>query len=629
MLQPPSKPSPNVTSLAPSLEEQDLANLTPPPMAPPKPPSTSSTSSSSLPISPIPTDVPEHPNFSPPQPPMERQHKSQKTPPPKPIRFSSIPSFDTPPQTPVPPHPVQTPTLSTFNPQNTAKPHDIPKPSGLGGYDDCETRPKQRLLMEDSQSLNSVSVPSQIDGNSPPVVPQSKPVYKNNYDTQDLKENLQANMPVQSPVPEANQDGETVKRLAKQELQKPSLTSDELLSQLHKQHNTQDSLEIDHSKDQESPWQSRKFSPMLDRKLRNLKNNETNGTRDAASPLALLMAAKEREKHKSIPSEDNKVKKNDESHAGIHPRSRSPNSFIVNPVSSSTSPTSQVGLKERPKYVTPTEDTEISTTPGRSKSTTLIKDEVTPNSPVPSGTTAVTSPRGSNATVNKQDVEAKSKLAQPKDNREEVIMPLLPPPPEFANTDYLDEFMEPPPTILPPDPPRKKAPNVNPISPPKSKPPPPPPKLPVPDTDIKPKPTFQPKPKTPPNQLPSQLSPSQVTLLSILQKKMLEMDHKIVPMKDPEPNSDDWGTPFSDEDTKVSVISKVPPQYKFYSAQHKTPSLDMHELEGKVNTKHQETSSTKGTKSNETQSRHQYGMTLTVRPGTQNPITVVRKGESS
>ncbi|KAM7422543.1 hypothetical protein PAMA_010541 [Pampus argenteus] len=591
ILQPHSTPSPKPMSLAPSMEE-DLSNLKPPPMAPPKPPSTCSNSStSSVPIS-SPSPVPDHPKFAPPHPPIERQQKSSKTPPPKPIRLSSICILDSPPQTPAPPPPVQTPALSTFNPQNTAKLYSVPKLSILSGYEDRDTRPKQMLLLEDSGPVNSAPVLVQVNGKSPKVAPPSKPI---SNDVKDVKENLQITLPSQSPLPEPEKEANTVS--TEQETEKHLQTPRQTSPQLQKVNSTQVNSEAIQGKLKESPGQSRKFSPLLERKLRNLKSSDTNGAREgpAASPLALLMAAKQREKHRSTLSRENSAKKTEQPSASFHQSDLSPNSFIVIPRNSSpASLTSQ----ERCTV----EDMQTIQTPEKSYSTTPIKNQIPSTSPTLGRTAEAASQSVSNLVVQKLDPEQslpQFQSLQHEDKKEELTMPLLPPPPEF---DDFDEIMEPPPSICPPDPPMKKAsmPTVSslppaqvPLPPPKPNPlsPPAAPKLPAP----KPKLQVQTKPQVAATQVPSTLSPSQATLLSILQKKMLEMDYKLTPMKDTDSSSDDWSTSQSNEDNRIPVVPKATPQSKNYPVAKKTATLDMQELEGKVVKKYQETSSTKAT----------------------------------
>uniref|UniRef100_UPI0037E8DAE2 proline-rich protein 36 n=1 Tax=Semicossyphus pulcher TaxID=241346 RepID=UPI0037E8DAE2 len=632
-LQPSSMPAPNPTSLAPSREEEDLTFLKPPPMAPPKPPSTcSSGSASSVPISSPPlAQVPNHPRFAPPQPPAERQNKSLKTPPTKPVRLSSISNFDSPPQNPAPPPPVQTPTLSTFNPQHTAKLYNVPTTSLLKSYEEPDTRPKQKLLLEDSEPVKTAPAPVQVDGKAPKVATPPKPVSK---DVQELKDSLKITQTPQATLPVPNKEAKAATVSAPQ-IEKPLRNSRQTSPQLQKDSSASVNTEPNKDKIQVSPNQSHKFSPLLDRKLRNLKSSESNGAREghAASPLALLMAAKKREKHRTNSlSRENSAKKDEQPSTSVHPSNSIPNSVISTPRSSSSSSlASQERVQESPKSVSPAEHAQTIQTPEKSSSPALVKGQMPSSSPGLSRTAG--SPSVTNLVARKQNTDqslSKSQSPQPED----LSVPFLPPPPEF---DDFDDIVGPPPSIPPPDPPRKVAPPPtltplppfqapSPPPPPKPKPPAPP-KLPPPNIDIKPKLQVPTKPKVVPNQLPSNLSASQATLLSILQKKMAEMDHKMTSVKEAESSSDDWGSPLSDEDNKVPVVPKATRQIKNTPVVNKPPALDMRELEGKVVKKYQENSSVKSPTSNGVQSKHQYGMTFTVRPGTKNPITLFGQGE--
>nr|XP_046239772.1 uncharacterized protein C6orf132 homolog [Scatophagus argus] len=633
-LQPPSIPAPKLTSLTQSTAEKDLTILKRPSLPAPKPPSTcSSGSASPVSISPL-TKVPEHPKFAPPPPPSERQQKTNKTPPPKPIRLSSISALDSPPQTPAPPPPVQTPTLSTFNPQNTAKLYNIPTTSILSGYEGHDIRPKQMLLLEDTGSVKSTPVLVQVDGKVPKVASPSKTISK---DVQELKENLQITQPSPSPLPEQNKEAKTETVSAPLATDRPLQISHQTSPQLEKANSTWVNSETSKDKLQGSPCQSPKFSPLLDRKLRNLKSSETNGAREGpvASPLALLMAAKEREKQRSSQtlSQENSAKKNEQPSASIHPSESRPNSFIVIPRSSSSSSlTSQDIIQASSKPASPVELMQTIQTPQKSSRPALVKDQMPSTSLALNS--VVASSRVTNLAREKQIPEQspeESQTAQYEDNKEELCIPFLPPPPEF---DDLDQIMGSPPSDPPPDPPTKKEPTQTgslppaqvPSPPPKPKPATAPKPLPA-DTDVKPKPQVQVKPKVATPQLPSSLSPSQSTLLSILQKKMLEMDHKMAPAKEAESTCDDWGSPLSDEDNKMPVVPKATTQNKTYPGVNKVATLDMQELEGKVVKKYQETSSVKVPTSNGQTSKHQHGMTFTVRPGTKQPITLVNKGE--
>ncbi|CAJ1050976.1 proline-rich protein 36 [Xyrichtys novacula] len=632
-LQPPSMPAPNPPSLAPLMQEEDLNLLKPPPMAPPKPPSTCSSGSvSSMPISRPPSSlVPDYPRFAPPQPPM--QHKNVKTPPPKPVRLSSISNLDSPPQTPVPTPPVHTPTLSTFNPQHKAKLYNVPTTSNLKTYEEPDPRPKQKLLLEDSSSVKSAQGILEVDGNVPKVAIPSKPDPK---DIQELKDSLQI---TQTPLPEPSQEARKAV-VSTPPLNKPLRHTRQISPSLPALNST--SVNLD--KPGVSPSPSHTFSPLLDRKLRNLKSSETSGTKDgpAASPLALLMAAKKRDKDRSTHSlsRENSGKKDEQPSANIHPSDSGPSSFISTPRSSSPSSiASHERVQESPKPVGP--GNHIFHTPEKLTSAALIKGPKSLNNPGLSGRAG--SPSLTNLIAQKENSEkssSKSPTSHHKVNKVDLSVPVLPPPPEF---DDFDDIVGPPPSITPPDPPRKTAPAPTFIPPPPPPPaltpapsppplpklkPPQAPKLPPFDTDVKPKLQAQTKPKVGPNHIPSNLSPSQVTLLSILQKKMAEMDHKMTPMRDSESNFDEWGSPLSDEDNTVLIVPKVTPQSKSKSVMNKTEGLDMRELEGKVVRKNNTISPVKSPTSNGVHSKHQYGMTFTVRPGTKNPITPYVRGES-
>ncbi|XP_053287521.1 uncharacterized protein LOC128448771 [Pleuronectes platessa] len=597
----------NPTLMAPYMDE-DLDLLKPPPMAPPKPPSTGSSGSASSVLSSPPAKFPEQPNFAPAQPPTEKQHKTNKAPPPKPIRLSSMSNLELPPHTPAPPPLEQTPTRSSFNPQNTAKLFTVPQHSILSGYNSPDQIPKQMLLLEDSGSVRSAPVRAQVDGK---VSTPTKPVSRV---PQVFKENLQTTQPSPPSLPASNQETTKGTVLAQPVVTKPLPTPPRMSPQLLKVNSSEtrrDTLEG-------SPSRGRKFSPLLDRKLRNLKNSETNGAREgpAASPLALLMAAKEREKHRPTHSlsRENSAKKNEQPSTSIYQSDSSPNSFVVTPrSSSSSSPTSQERIEDSLESATKL--------PEKSSSPAMVRDLMQSTSPALNRLTAAATTRATDLDRqkhNREQTPPKTRSAQPGVSQGELSLPLLPPPPGF---DDLEEFMAPPPSIPPPEPPRMKppAPPISlpppaPAPPPTPKPPPPAaPKLPPPNIDVKPKPQMAP---TPP---PSSLSPSQATLLSILQKKMLEMDHKMAPATTAESSSDDWGTPLPDESSKIPV-PRTTPQSKSNTVVNKAATLDMRELESKVAKKYQETSSLKLPSSNG-RSKHQYGMTFTVRPGTKQPIT--------
>ncbi|XP_023992298.1 uncharacterized protein [Salvelinus sp. IW2-2015] len=652
-IQPPSMPPPKPQSVVLSKEYEDFSSLKPPLMAPPKPPSTSSSaSSSSLSSStPPPTTVPditEPPKFAPPQPPTDMRQaalKALKTPPTKPMRLSSIPIMCELPQVPAPP--VQNPRPSSFNPQNTAKLYSVPKTGILDRQVEGENRHKQILLLHDPGSTDSIHV--QVNGTAPSVAPPVKPARRNSsgmlleQDLKELKDNFQATLQGQPTPPETREEVkvEPLPLLAQQAINKPAETPTKASPTLQVI-TAPVTIEASQVKHEVSPNRSRKFSPMLDRKLRNLKFSAVTGTREgpATSPLALLMAAKEREKHRSTLSHENSTKSNEPSTSIQHSESN-PNSFTIVPRSTSfTSVTSQ----DNPQSVVPVQPPVVIQTPAKPQIIESVVEKKPIVNPVFQGLLAVEKQSG------EQRIPSPFSLVRNEENREDLCLPLLPPPPEFDDHDVVDS----PPSLPPPDPPLKKVlpPTPSPVlpvlsstaipvlpvktpSPPPPKPKSPsPPKFPPPVMEIKPKLPVQTKPKPPPTQALSSLSASQATLQSILQKKMLEMDCKMdikmLAMK--ETDSDDWGSPLSDE-TKFPVVPRVTPKNPVITAKSKsatvpakTQGLDMKEMETKMAMKGQGLSEpSKVPTSNGPRSKQAYGMTFMVQPGTKQPITVVSK----
>lgn len=545
-LRPPPMPAPKPPSAIPFMEEDDFSFLKPPQMAPPRPPSNcSSGSASTLSASSLPPDlIPEHPKFVAPQPPSERQPK--KMPPPKPIRLSSITTYDSPPQAPAPPPPVQNPTPSTFNPQNTAKLYDVPKASILSRCEDRNPRPKQLLLLEDSGSVKSNPVLGQIDGKTPKLAPPAKPGFK-----EGKKCNLNISQGSPSPVPEL-----------KKEIKSESVGTDKPLQIQKTQLSPPQQQKVTNTSSKDQPKgplsQTGKFSPLLDRKLRNLKGGESGALREAsvASPLSLLMAAKERDKQRSS-----------QPAANVHLGDLRLNGFSVKPRSGLSFLALQSVTEERSKYAAALENIETPTASQNSRPA-LVKDHAQSSS-----INGMAEPSSAAHLATQQRIPKDDH----KDDKEQSRMLLLPPPPEFGDT---DDTIDPPPDLPPPAPPR----NTPQLTPPSLKPKPPQaPKLPPLQTKVKPKPPVQTTLTKSPQRPPSPLSPSQVTLLSILQKKMLEMDHKMTPVNDGDSSPDDWNTPLSDEDNNVSVIPKVTPQSMKNPGVNKA-AVDLRELEGTAST---------------------------------------------
>ncbi|KAJ8360667.1 hypothetical protein SKAU_G00171920 [Synaphobranchus kaupii] len=654
-LQPPPMPPPKPPSKTPSPNsswDPDLASLKPPSLAPPKPPSDPS-SKISAPISTPLINGPECPKFAPPKPPASAESlpttlpRAQKVPPPKPTRLSSISGLDNLPLSPAPAPPAPTP--SSFNPQNTAKLYNIPKPGILSREPDLEKPQRPILYLQDTPTD---PIPVQVNGKMPsdnkdllPAkshVPPTKPARRNSSgiqlekDLQDLKKNLQSTLPAE--VIKVQEDAAVTPPPLQtpQDLNKPTQPTP-TASPVPK--NTPPATPYANS-----PGRSRKHIPYVSRTPYYRRSNENN-TPAATSPLALLLAAKEREKQRGSLSRENSTKSNSYSEpttVSIHQSQSTPNSFTVIPRSTSSlshdeqeSPEQQ-HLSSMDEFdLTARVTDSASASPSRPLSSSslvaeLLEKHDTETAPTAPGATCV-------------------EEVKDEDAMEDVCVPFIPPPPEFANS-YTEEESsleqaEPPPSFPPPDPPLHKVsspsptPDVQlprsmgPAPPPKPKAakPPSPPKLPVQKVKVKSKPASQDKLKLPPPPAPAaSLSHSQATLLSILQKKMLEMDQKHS-FQEVNSNNDDWG---SSEEPTVPVWPNTMPKSKstpvaLSTPPSQSPGLDMSELERKVAKKAQDLSTaTESATSNGAQSKQPYGMTFTVRPGTKQPITPVIKGDT-
>ncbi|XP_063072040.1 proteoglycan 4 [Engraulis encrasicolus] len=377
-LQPPPMPAPKPPTPVQNEDEIDFASLKPPAMPPPKPPSDTSSTNSvkiSTPISmPLndPSDVPECPKFTPPPPPVKQQPsappKTLKTPPPKPVRMSSIQNIDIASSSSAP-----AAVPSSFNPQNTAKVYSIPKTTLLSGGMDRDMRPKSILLLEDSkgdtvQVVNGGGSKTASPAQTP--LPPTKPFRRASSglqlekDLKDLKDNLTATLPAantpktqtvvaNTPKPQtvvANTPKTQTPPNAIPTPPKPAMTPPKSSPKLQKmqqqmQQNPTDPVPQGTSQvnvQEDSKEKPRQYSPLLTHKLHNLKANESPGTKEGVtSPLALLMAAKERDRRqRSTLSRENsnKSSRSDELpvKATIQPSESKPNSFTVIPKSTSS-----------------------------------------------------------------------------------------------------------------------------------------------------------------------------------------------------------------------------------------------------------------------------------------------------
>ncbi|XP_051932782.1 uncharacterized protein C6orf132 homolog isoform X1 [Hippocampus zosterae] len=666
------QPPPTVAPKPPK-EEKNRRITKSQPMTPPKPPSTGSNSSaSSTPISkPSPAKVPKHPNFAPPPPPGKEHQKTHKTPPPKPIRLSSMANLDSPPQNPAPPPPVQNRTQSTFNPQNTAKLNNVSNTSILKGYVEQDSRPKQMLLLEDSGSTSPVQMLVPVNGNIPKQTPTkpirkdplnhkdnlqtipTKPIrqdalhHKENLQTAQLsptkpirkdplhhkenfqsthlsqaplheppksipsdglyhKENTQSIPPSRLPLPEVNTKAEPVTMSVQNETVKPLRVPYQIPRKLQTGNKTLLTSEDIQGKHGPKP-PAGKSDPLVGHKLHNSGESSAAQEAPAASPFSLLMAAKERDKNKSFQSHEIGNMNNDQRRESFQ-KINSTTPQTLPPMSralSSSSLLHQDHVQPSPTPVSPVQfwETKSATIPRISDGPTYSLTE------------------SSSTDMSNQLVQRNDSYIKSGGNKEHLSMLLLPPPPEFEDCQSVTES---PVSTSPPNTFSRMTSQTSLNSIPLGQIPP---SL-VPKTSkhqslnagVQLRPQFQTNSMVNLAQPPTPLSPSQSTLVSILQRKMLEMDHKMTATNEADHNAEEWSVPLS-EDVRVPVIPKSTSQAKSVSiVTNQTPTH--HKQDGKAVRKFPDVNS------NELQSSHQYGMTYRIRPGSKQPITLIRKGAS-
>ncbi|KAF4097127.1 hypothetical protein G5714_021135 [Onychostoma macrolepis] len=503
--------------------------------------------------------------------------------------MSSIPNLDIQSQIPVPPV-ASNQTPSSFNPQNTAKLYTVQKSTLLGAQTDGEKKVQSILLLEDSAG-NTVGV---VNGNNAgsfqPGVQPSKPARQNSSATQlkdDQPDMTQAPSEPAKVEPKINPEPVPVQNVPT-EVQVPIQVSPRIEKRIPDVRQVVTPVA--------SPGRPRKYSPILHHRHLNTRGADGSVKKETStSPLALLMAAKEREKQRSALSQKNSNSTEPVSSV-IQPSVDKPNSFTVIPRDPTPdSPNAQ--LKS-------TTNTQPITTP----STRVDVPEVSYSKPE-LRSTPLQSPMNSSVSglgVPVRDVGIGEDLV------------FIPPPPEFANSDSEEEPPVPPPiTNCPPPshpapttpvkptpppitngpppsylahapPPAKPSqpptppPVTNgPLISPKPKPPNCPPKAPGPPPNIQlqSRPTVQTKP---PAQMAPSVSASQATLLSILQKKMLEMDPKFSSVKVAETNGDDWNSPLSDDEATSPPGTYNPITNRSATLPTQTRGVDMKELESKA-----------------------------------------------
>ncbi|XP_066559475.1 uncharacterized protein C6orf132 homolog isoform X2 [Amia ocellicauda] len=633
--------------------------------------------------------IPQPPPSRAPGPPV--LPKTPKMPPPKPHRDSSMPNRDVALQPPILDQQGSTP--SSFNPQNTAKIYSTGKTAPADGQSERERKAKSLIFLQDP---NRNVLPIQVNGkattndqdlsSSIPVkslTPPVKPARRNSSglqlekDLQPFKDKIPSYTPISisrtPPKPGAGtHEVDATIPAASAKVSPPTDTSNlssrpaALAISLPKPEDVpKPSLAVSPQEipqpslspcGQELNWsRPPPISPIRHQKhnisrtpypLRATDVLSASGPSQkdrSKSPLDLLNAAKQRSQNR--PTLTSQSNNNSSSSplpsaslgSSIHPSESNPNSFTVTP----RSPGSLESAGSI--YSIPTHKAPNSLNSPNFSSSTLVSEHL--NKLRTDSVSSTSSP------VSVRDAES----------GEDTFF--IPPPPEFANSDMEEESSpvqrDPPPSWLssttvhqnnnPPPSTEVKAPAslVNkskaPLPPPKPQgkaPVPSPPRFPPPKspTQAKPKPPAQAsvKPDTPaPAGLlapSSALTPSQMTLQSILQKKMLEMEQKHV-FQQAEASSDEWGTSYSEDESsgpaKPSFVRKDrSPTSRAPPAQLQDQFLN--ELGTKLGKKPTVPTATTKTATSEPQtskSKQPYGMTFTVRPGTKQPITLVSKGE--
>ncbi len=586
---PPKPPSLNSYDYSTDL---DLAFLKPPPMPPPKPPSETSSfrgSLSSLSVK----DIPDCPRFTPPPPPVKASPvlaKAQKTAPLKPLRMSSIPNLDIQSQTPVPPI-VSNPTPSSFKPQNTAKLYNVQKSTLIGAQTDGEKKVQSVLPLEDSAG-KTVGVANGNSGENAGTfqtgVPPSKPARRNSSATQ-----LKDDQPDMAQAP--SEPAKVEAKINPEPVPAPIKVSPKIEKRIPDVRQVVTPFA--------SPGRPRKYSPNLNHRHLNTRVADGSVKKETStSPFALLMAAKERDKQRTALSQKNSNSTEPVSSA-IQPSVDKPNSFTVIPREPTPdSPNAQL------KWATNTQPIPSPSTKVEVPDVSYLKPELS--------STPLRSPMNSSV----------SGLGFPvRDVGTGGDLVFIPPPPEFANSDSEEEPPVPPPNHPAPPPPLKSAPppaktflpatpapitygpppshlapapppakpslpptpapvTNGPLTLPKPKPSSSPPKAPVPPPNIQPqyKSTVQTKTTQPPAQVAPSVSASQATLLSILQKKMLEMDPKFSKVKEAETNGDDWNSTMSDDEATSPPATYNPMTNRSAILPTQTRGVDMKELESKA-----------------------------------------------
>nr|XP_023669263.1 extensin-2-like isoform X1 [Paramormyrops kingsleyae] len=537
------------------------------------------------------------PPFSDPTLPVEKLEGTTpriQNPPSPPDRLSSLQVSDSPAEVTAP---------SSFNPQNKAKLYSMPNTSILNKQKDIQHKPNNPIIVLEDPSTDKISRPVQINSKIPaavnnfgsatlsdaPAKPAQSTSPQMQNDQQDVKDILQANLPNKVteghmfPVKDSGSvilDGTTYPA--------PEIYSSPKSSYVMMQASRSYKHGLDVSR---KPY-------YLQRGSRGLQSREC-----TTSPIALLLAAKEREKLKSLHlNESSSIDETKTNNANSSAQS------LLNPL-----PPASVG--ERVAQFPKRQDTYFV------RSTPTL-----------------------NPTHNENRLHDDSTS-------------IIPPPPEFANLEedtknHSDHFSSPP-NLPPPDPPVVKthsapelpivsstsSPEIKPAKapPPEIKiakaPPPeikiakaPPPEIKIakaPPPEIKlakaPPPEIKLTKVPPPEAKPEPPSGNHRTLQSIIHKKQLDQG---------------YGLRQLDKESGIPVRQNPADKMKTGSPTNvnssQAHSFVLSELGSKVaKMAHKSSVTSKETNSDLPTSKPPYGTSFIVRPGTKQPISVIRKGDSS
>ncbi|XP_048873859.1 uncharacterized protein LOC125745251 [Brienomyrus brachyistius] len=551
------------------------------------------------------TEYASLPPFSDPTPPVEKLEGTTpriQKPPPPPDRLSSLQ---------VSASPAEVTAPSSFNPQNKAKLHSMPNTSVLNNKKDIQYKPNNPIIFLEDPSTDKIQRPVQINSKIPatvnnfgsatlsdaPAKPAQSTSPQMQNDQQDVKDTLQANLPNKVteghmfPVKDSGSvilDGTTYSA--------PEIYSSPKSSYVMMQASRSYKHGLDVSR---KPY-------YLQRGSRGLQSRE--GT---TSPFDLLLAAKEREKLKSLHL--------NESSSIDETKTNNANSSALSPLN----PLPPASVGERVAQFPKRQDADlVHSTPALNPAhnENRLVDDSTSIIPPP--------PEFANL---EEDAKNHSEHFSLPPNLPPPDPPVVkthsaPQPPIVSSTPEIKLPKVPPPEVKLPKvpPPEVKLPKVPPPEIKLPKVPPPEIKLPkVPPPEIKlpkvPPPEIKLPKVPPPEAKPGPPSGSHRTLQSIINKKQLDQG---------------YGLRQLDKESGIPVRQNPANKMKTESAtdvhSSQAHSLLLSELGSTVAKKAHESSVTsKETNSDLPTSKPFYGTSFMVRPGTKQPISVIRKGDSS